>query len=239
MLRAAGILLAGGLAASVCARARDLPAISAYAAVATEYVEHGLSRSQGEAIVKARLSVASESGWSAAVAASTLNLNPGRGPAHEFDFYLAKVIELQPDWSIAATLVSYDFGPNSPAASYDYNEASVSVGWRETLEFGVQYSPDYTSFSRYGLWRRQDAWNFAGSLRYPLRPGLELGAGLGYRDLQGGVGLRYWYWSAGGVLSHGRVSLALSYINSDATARASFRSAASDLCVATLGFRIH
>jgi uncharacterized protein (TIGR02001 family) len=227
------------LAGAAASHARDLPAISAYAAVATEYVEHGLSRSQGEAIVKARLSIASESGWSAAVAASTLDLNPGRGPAHEFDFYLAKVIELQPDWSIAATLAAYDFGPNSPTASYDYKEASVAVAWRETLEFGVQYSPDYTSFSRYGLWRRQDAWNFAGSLRYPLRPGLELGAGLGYRDLQGGVGLSYWYWSAGGVLSHGRVSLALSYINSDATARTAFRSAARDLYVATLGFRIH
>jgi uncharacterized protein (TIGR02001 family) len=239
MLRPAGTLFACSLAWAAASHARDLPAISAYAAVATEYVEHGLSRSQGEAIVKARLGIASESGWSAAVAASTLDFNPGRGPAHEFDFYLAKVVELQPDWSIAATLASYDFGPSSPAASYDYNEASLSVAWRETLEFAVQYSPDYTSFSRRGIWRDQNAWNFTGSLRYPLRTGLELSTGVGYRDLQSGLGVAYWYWSAGGVLTRGRFSLALSYINSDSTARAEFRSAVSNACVATLGFRIH
>jgi uncharacterized protein (TIGR02001 family) len=218
--------------------ARELPHVSVHAAVASQYVHNGLQRSQGEPIVKARIGVASESGWSASLAASTLDFNPGRGPARELDFYVAKALQPGPDWSVVLTLADYEFGPDGPAATYDYKEAGIALGWRDMLALSVQFSPDYTSFSRRGIHRSQDTWVFEGAVKYPLRAGWELDAGLGHRNLQG-LEAAYWYWSAGSVLTLGRCSLALSYINSDGRARSLFRSAARDLLVVTLGVRLH
>ncbi len=208
-------------------------------AVASEYVVHGLGRSRREPIIKAQVGYTLPQGWVISAGASTMNLNAGPGPSRELGLYLGKRWRVDDDWAVDGSLSRYDFWQNSPVLPYDYTEATLQLSWREALRARLQYSPDYSIFSRRGPAREFATWTGELQGTLPLRAGLECAAGIGYYDLSAGPGRGYYFWSAGIVASRARFSLAISYIGVDSTARSLFsREATDDRVVATLAVRL-
>lgn len=200
---------------------------------------HGLARSLGDPIIKGQVGLSFGRGWAVSVGASTLNLNPGPGPTRELSLYGGKAWELDADWTLRAALGRYEFARGTAVMSYDYTEAGLEAAWREMLRMRVQYSPDYSIFTRRGPAHEFDTWTGELQLDYPLARGLALTAALGYYDLSAGIGEGYYYYSLGAALTRGRASLALSWGGVDDAAHAMFNPAFTrDRVIATLAWRV-
>ena len=208
-------------------------------AVSSDYVVHGVTRSQGDPIVQAQLGWTGDSGWSAGTWLSTMDLNPGPGPNHEIDPYLGKRWMLGRDWALRADLTRYIFRPGLEEVAYDYTELRSALSFRDALEVAVGWSPDYSGFSWHGVAHERAMLTYEAAAHFPASRWLTLNAGLGRRDLQDVYGASYWYWSAGTETSFQRWSLALAYIGTSHEALDLYGSRyAGNRLVATLALRL-
>lgn len=196
---------------------------SASLVAATDYVEHGLTRSLGRPMLRAQASWYGDQGASLGIAATTLNLNPGPGPTHEVAAYARQSWRIRESWRLGAALAHYNFGrePN-PAFSYDYTEFKLSAEWRNLVKVEAGYSPDYSLFSSRGAASERRAISYSGSLSIPATRRLSLVGGLGHYDLRDLFDTGYWFWSGGVEFVSSETSIALTVIDSDATAQRLF-----------------
>ena len=233
----AAVLLLG---AAPGTRAQAADNWSASVAVASDYVAHGLTRSQGDSVLQARVGLTRESGWSASVGASTLNLSAGPSVTREVNFYIGKSWDLSRDWDLSASAAYYAFARNSPRFPYDYSEAKLSLSYRGLLRASVSVSPDYSIFARGVPAREFTTLTSEIVANYPLTRALQLTAGVGYYDLSDGIGNGYFFWSAGATAQYQRVSLALTYVGTDSRSKRLFsQSFASDHWVVSAALRLH
>jgi uncharacterized protein (TIGR02001 family) len=201
--------------------AQDAPPFEwgASVSVGSDYVVHGLSRSRGRPVVKASGGAAWGRGWSATVGASTMDLNPGRGPSRELSLYLGRSIELDDatEWRLLLSGAIYEYATDTQS-NYDYIEASAALTWRERLHLRAQYSPDYSILTLRGPASEFSTWTGEVGWQQPIVAGLTLTAAAGFYDLEAGTGRGFWFWSAGGVWSRGRLSAAVTLTDVDGTA---------------------
>jgi uncharacterized protein (TIGR02001 family) len=207
----------------VCAAQVFAGDFSASLVAASDYVEHGLTRSLGRPMLRAKAGWYSDRGASLGIAATTLNLNPGPGPTHEVAAYAGQSWRIRESWRLGAALAHYDFGrePN-PAFSYDYTEFKLSAEWRNLVKIEAGYSPDYSLFSSRGVASDRRAISYLGSVSFPATRRLTLVGGLGHYDLRDLFSAGYWFWSGGIEFVSSETSIALTVIDSDATARRLF-----------------
>jgi uncharacterized protein (TIGR02001 family) len=246
----AGLTAAGALAlvcqsGAVLAAAYDFSALDPSrlnldVAVSSDYVVHGVTRSQGNPIVQAQLGwVGGRSGWTAGVWLSTLDLNPGPGPRHEVDPYIGKRWALDRNWSLRTYLTRYMFRPHAARVGYDYTELQSALSFRDTIEVGMTWSPDYSGYSLRGVGRDGAMLTYEASARFPATRWLSLNAGVGRRDLQAVYRAGYWYWSAGAETAFNRMSFAVSYIGTSQAAIDLYGAEyAGDRMVATIALRL-
>jgi len=207
-------------------------------AASSDYVVYGITRSHARPIGQAQLAWTTESGWTAGTWISSLGFE-GEGPRFEIDPYIGKRWVLARDWSLRMDLSRYLFRPANGWVSYDYTELRSAASYRDMLELAVAYSPDYSVHSSRGLARDQAALVYEASARFPATRWLSLNAGAGHRDLRSAFGTGYWYWSAGAETAFHRLSFALTYIGTSATARYLYGSEyAGDRLVATAALRL-
>jgi uncharacterized protein (TIGR02001 family) len=221
------------------ARSFDFSHLNLDLAVSSDYVVHGVTRSQGNPIVQAQLGWTGDSGWSAGAWLSTIDLNPGRGPTREIDPYVGKRWMLGRDWSLRSDLTRYLFRPRLQGVAYDYTELRGALSFRDVLEIAIGFAPDYSGYSWRGPARDRTMLTYEASAHFPATRWLSLNAGAGRRDLQDAFGVSYWYWSAGTETSFDRVSFALSYIGTSHAAVDLYGSEyAGDRMVATVAVRL-
>lgn len=226
-------------AAAFDSRDIDLSHFTLDLAVSSDYVVHGVTRSQGNPIVQAQLGWSGDSGWMAGAWLSTIDLNPGHGPTREIDPYLGKRWILGRDWSLRADATRYLFRPSVEQVPYDYTELRSTLTFRDALELAVGWSPDYSGYSWKGISRGRTMLTYEASGHYPATRWLSLNAGIGRRDLQDAYGASYWYWSAGAATAFDRLSLAVTYIGTSHTAIDLYGSEyAGDRTVATVAWRL-
>jgi uncharacterized protein (TIGR02001 family) len=207
-------------------------------AVSSDYVVHGVTRSQGEPVVQAQLGWTGESGWMVGTWLSTIDLNPGPGPDHEIDPYIARRWLVSRDWSVRTDLTRYMFRPRS-RIPYDYTEIRGALSYRDVLDLAVSWSPDYSGWSLQGTAVDRTMLTYEASGHFPVTRWLGLNAGIGLRDLEEVFGTRYWYWSAGTEVTIQRFSFALTYIGSSYGAGELYTSDyAGNRFVATLAVRL-
>lgn len=214
--------------------------LQAHLSLSSDYVVHGVSRSQGDPTLQAQLGAELGAGWSMGLSAATMNLNPGRGPNRELGLYLSRAKSLDRDWTLTGTLATYRYEAQIPGLDYDYSEARVELSWRERLQLGVTVSPDFSTGTRLGVTRDSTTLDSTLTLLLPLSDPLTLSAGIGRFDLSDGLGLRFWYWSAGAVYTGRRLSLALTFTGAEPVTRAMFNDASTgDRLIATVSWRVH
>jgi uncharacterized protein (TIGR02001 family) len=208
-------------------------------AVSSDYVVHGITRSQGRPIVQAQVGWTGESGLMVGTWLSTLNLNPGPGPNREIDPYIARRWLVSRDWSLRTDLTRYMFRPEIKWAPYDYTELRGALTYRDVLDFAVAWAPDYSGYSSHGAARNRTMLTYEVSGHFPATRWFGLNAGVGRRDLEEVFGASYWYWSWGTEATFRRLSLALTYIDSSYEARELYSGEyAGHRLVATLSMRL-
>lgn len=230
----ARVLACAVLACALAGPLAIVPAVSlaatphATVSVASEYLYRGLTRSRGAPSAQLAASVDTDSGWGAGLAAATVDMNPGRGATMEFSGYVSWRRELARDWVLAAQLARYEYPHDLAALPYDYTEGGVSLAWRRILTLYVGASPDYSFYSRRGIVRDRTAVYTQLALAWPVRPWLDVTAGYDRADLERLFGAKYDYWSAGLQGGRGRLTLALSYVDTSSSARDLFGNTAAD-----------
>jgi uncharacterized protein (TIGR02001 family) len=234
--RALGLAM---MAVPALAAGLDASRLEVDLAVSSDYVVHGVTRSQGKPIVQAQVGWAGESGWMAGTWLANVDLGHGPGPNREIDPYVAKRWLLNRDWSLRTDLTRYMFRPRSDWRPYDYTELRGALSYRDVLDVAISWSPDYSGYSEWGATRDRTMLTYEASGHYPATRWLGLNAGVGRRDLQESFGTSYWYWSAGTEATFQRLSFALTYIGSSYEARELYSGEyAGNRVVATLSMRL-
>lgn len=233
------LALAFGPLAAVAAVGFDTAHFNLDLSLSSDYVVHGITRSQGEPVAQAQVGWTGESGFMLGTWLSTVNLNPGHGPTLELDPYVAKRWALSPDWSLRTDVTRYMFRPSLERVQYDYTELRGALAFRDVLDFAVSWSPDYSGYSWLGLSRGRTMLTYELSGHLPATRFLSLNAGIGRRDLHDAFGLGYWYWSAGTEANFDRVSFAVTWIGTSYGATELYGSEyAGNRVVATVGVRL-
>jgi uncharacterized protein (TIGR02001 family) len=239
VIASGAFVLAFGPLAACAAVGFDSAHFNVDLSVSSDYVVHGITRSQGKPVAQAQLGWTGESGFMVGAWLSTIDMNPGPGPNRELDPYLARRWTLSPDWSLRTDLTRYMFRPSLDRVQYDYTELRGALAFRDVLDFAVSWAPDYSGYSWHGPARDRTMLTYELSAHLPATRWIGLNAGVGRRDLQDAFGLGYWYWSAGTEANFDRVSFAVTWIGTSYSATELYGSEYSgNRVVATVGVRL-
>jgi uncharacterized protein (TIGR02001 family) len=196
----------------------------------TDYAYRGVSQTRGKPAVQGDLhyetatqfSGNTTSRWSVGVWGSTMDLNPGPGPALEVDAWLGRSWTLADDWDVSLRYTHY-FYPNDPRPlSYDYDEFTASVGFRSRLYATVAWSADASRYSNSVPAKDRNALSYEVTAVQPVTRRLSLAGGLGYYDLSALFDHGYWYYNASVTYSMDPVALSVAYIGTDHQGRELF-----------------
>jgi uncharacterized protein (TIGR02001 family) len=188
----------------------------------SDYVVHGLSRSDEDPALQAELSLASETGTVAGVWASSAQPNPSAGRELELAPFLGHRFRIGLDWSVDATLSRYLYSGDDDVLSYDYTELRAGVAYRDMVELAVAWSPDWTLYSYRGpASDRRALWTEL-SAGIPFDEVTRLSLGVGYADVSAHVGKGYAYYSGGLEWRWRRLLLGLTWVGTDSSGEGLF-----------------
>lgn len=189
------------LSAAGGAGAQDAPSLNGYFTLANGYWNRGLSQNDGLS-VQLGVDYQQKAGWFVGAWAANVDY------AVEKNWAKPRTIESEVyggyhrrrgDWSWTAMLGRY-FYPHT-AVSYDWNELSATVGYRDRVYYTAAYTDQY-----YGIWRSSLSQEL--SFSQPLRGNFEIGGTLGHVEVAG-TPIEYAHWNLGvsKVVSHVAIDL--------------------------------
>ena len=176
-------------ATSAAAVAQDSPSLNGYVTLSNGYWNRGLSQNDGLS-VQLGIDYQQKAGWFVGAWAANIEY------AIEDDWAEPRKVESEiyggyhkrsGNWSWTAMLGRY-FYP-STAISYDWNELSATVGWRDRLFYTAAYTDRY-----YGIWRSSLSQEL--SFSQPLRGNFEIGGTLGHVEIEA-TPIDYTHWNLG------------------------------------------
>jgi len=176
-------------AASGAAAQGGSPSLNGYITGANGYWNRGLAQNTGFSL-QLGIDYQQKRGWFVGAWAANID--------YETDNAWAKPREIESevyggyhrrneDWSWTLMLGRYYY-PDT-AVSYDWNEASATVGFRDRVYYTAAYTDQF-----YGLWR--SALNQELAFVQPLRGDFEIGGTLGHFELAS-AGVEYTHWNLG------------------------------------------
>lgn len=189
--------------------------------VTSDYVYRGISLSAGNPALQGGLHYRVADGWVMGIWGSHTDLSSDDAEL-EVDLYLSRDWSLNPDWDLRTTLSHYTYPDDPRLSSYDYDELTVSLGYRARLFATVAWSPNLTRYSRTGWVHDGTAVSYELAFVQPLVDRISASAGLGFHDLPAVLDADYWFWNVGLACSMGHTQLTLSYIGADGNASRAF-----------------
>jgi uncharacterized protein (TIGR02001 family) len=200
--RARAVLLSILLsAAGGAAVAQDSPSLNGYITLANGYWNRGLSQNDGLS-VQLGIDYQQKAGWFVGAWAANVD--------YEFEKTWAQPRKIESEiyggyhrrngnWSWTAMLGRY-FYPDTKI-SYDWNELTATVGYRDRIYYTAAYTDRY-----YGIWHSSLSQEL--SFSQPLRGNFEIGAALGHVEVAG-TPIEYTHWNLGvsKVLRHLAIDL--------------------------------
>ena len=181
--------------------------LSFNATLTTDYVFRGVSVSDENPAVQLGIDVDTASGIYFGAWASTADIaTQTRRRDTEVDYYLGYAHTIDNNWNVAVAFSRYTYPGSTGNINYNYNEASIVAGYRDTfwLEF------DYTN-SLFG--HDAAAQNVEVLMVQPWLSDYSVSLGLGYFDVSEFADSGYWHWQAGASRSWGPVTLDLRYFD--------------------------
>jgi uncharacterized protein (TIGR02001 family) len=198
--------------------------------IASDEVFRGLTQSDNQASPQADLHY-TLSGWYGGVSAVGVRRGGDESAGVGLIGYLGYQQRFGDDWSASIAARHYDYPGYRQRNYYDYDEAAVSVSWRELIVATVMASPNVFFIDFYGHNGRGLAYTYELGGRYPLPQGFCLNAGVGYYNLDRQIGTGYTYWSAGISKQWRSLNFDVRYVGTDDTAREHFEQFAENRVV--------
>lgn len=193
--------------------------LSGSLALTSDYVQQGLSQTQGEPALQGGLQVQLDEHWTVGTWASAIDRYSGPGANLEIDLYASRAWRITPEWIASVTATHYYYPNDVRYVRYDYDEVTASVGYRSMVYATVAWSPNYVERSYREVARDRTAVSYELSANQPLVGGWSGNLGAGYRDLSDLFDEAYWYGHAGLMYSAQRLTAHLTYTYVDQTAR--------------------
>ena len=196
-------------------------------ALTSDYLVRGLSRSDDRAALQLDVHYLNNSGVVAGLFASNAQVAPGESSNVELDGFVGFAWTLSSDWRGRALLNHYAYPWDHRRSGYDYDELDLDATYQGWLSIGLFYSPNAPRYSSYRGLIGVTSTAAEVSVQRPVWRRLSATLGVGYSRLGGPDPAGYTYGSAGAAWDLAPVSLALSYIDTTAGAKALFYNAAA------------
>jgi uncharacterized protein (TIGR02001 family) len=173
------------LTAPALALAQDpVSSVSGYVTLGSGYWKHGVAQTDGGSL---QLGVDYQHHTGLFAYARAMNVDYPRDYWNEADIEASAYVgyhDRRDRWSWTASVGRYIY-PHTGGA-YDYDELSVSVGFRDRVFYAVSYNDEYYGYS-------SEALNQEVSVVFPLRGDMEIGGALGYFGVaDGGPEITHW-----------------------------------------------
>ncbi len=191
-------------------------------AATSDYLVRGISRSNQDPALQLDLHYVSALGILAGIFASNSQIDSNDRREAELSGFLGYAWPHGDSWTGRVLATYYAYPGSQVGSRYNYAEFDAQLAYRGWLQLNLNYSPDAPRYLPYrGVMAVTEASAELNAQR-PVLGKLSAIAGLGYSHLGGDEPAGYVYWSAGGAYDLGPVSLALTYDDTTAGAKALF-----------------
>jgi uncharacterized protein (TIGR02001 family) len=190
--------------------------------ITSDYIVRGISRSNEQAALQLDLHYTNTSGFMAGLFASNTQIDPDAAKDVELDAFVGYQWTVGSDWRGKILASHYAYPWNQAGSGYDYDELDVDLAFQDWVSASLVYSPNAVRFLRYRGLIGVASESAEVNLQRPVVGKLYATGGIGYSRYEGPDPTDYTYWSVGAVYTIAPVSLALSYVDTTAGAKALF-----------------
>jgi uncharacterized protein (TIGR02001 family) len=189
----------------------------------------GISRSSDHPALQLDLHYSSPSGLLAGVFASNAQIDPGEPRDVELSGFIGYAWNVADEWRAKVLGSHYAYPWNRAGSHYNYDELDVDLAYQGWLHFALGYSPNSPRFlpAPYRNLIGVSEKSAEMSLQRQIFDKFSITAGVGYSFLDGPESGGYTYWSGGAAYDLRSVTVALSYVDTTAEAKALFYHAAA------------
>jgi uncharacterized protein (TIGR02001 family) len=213
----------------ISARSTAADAWGGSLALSSDYFVRGISRTSNNPALQLDLHYTSAAGFLAGAFASNTQIDPHAPKDAELSGFIGFAWSMSTDWRSKILLSHYAYPWNQAGSNYDYDELYLDTTYQGWLHFELNYSPNSPRFLRspYHDFISVTEKSAEVSVQRQFLGKLSGTAGVGYSFLDGVDSGGYAYWSVGGAYDFRSVSLAVSYVDTTAEAKALFYNAAA------------
>jgi uncharacterized protein (TIGR02001 family) len=199
------------------------------AALTSDYLVRGISRTSNDPALQLDLHYANSNGFLVGVFASNTQIDPGEPKDAELSAFIGFGWSVTDSWRARVLASHYAYPWNRAGSHYNYDELDLDVSYQGWLHMSVGYSPNSPRFLAppYRSLVAVDEKSAEISAQRQIIGKLSLTAGVGYSFLEGAEDGGYAYWSGGAAYDFHSFSLAVSYVNTSPEAKALFYNAAA------------
>ena len=199
-------------------------------ALSSDYLVRGISRTSGGAALQLEFHYVDSTGFLAGAFVSNSRFDSHDREDAELSAFIGYVWSVSEEWRGKVLASHYVYPWNQSGSAYDYDELDVDLSYQGWLHFIVGYSPNtwrlYRDRYQIDLIRVSEK-SAEVNLQRQVFGKFSLTAGAGYSYLSGPDSGGYPYWSGGAAYDLAPVTLALSYVDTSASAKPLFYNAAA------------
>jgi uncharacterized protein (TIGR02001 family) len=199
------------------------------AALTSDYFVRGISRTSNHSALQLDFHYSNPNGFLAGVFGSNTQIDPDEPRDAELSAYLGYGWNFNDSWRVRVLASHYAYPWNRAGSHYNYDELDLDVAYQGWLHFSLGYSPNSPRFlpRPYRSLIGVDEKSAELSAQRQIAGRFSLIAGVGYSFLEGPDSGGYAYWSGGAAYDFRALTLAVSYVNTNAGAKVLFYNAAA------------
>jgi uncharacterized protein (TIGR02001 family) len=199
------------------------------AALTSDYLVRGISRTSNNAALQLDLHYSNPNGFVAGLFASNSQIDRSEPKDVEFSGFVGFAWNLDEAWRARVLASLYVYPWNRAGSHYDYDELDLDISYQGWLHFDLGYSPNSPRFLKFPYPDLIGVTEKSGELsaQRQIFGKLSLTAGVGYSFLDGPASGGYAYWSGGAAYDFRSFTLAVAYVDTSGGAKALFYNAAA------------